>query len=123
MHLYYFMEMRVCSCFCAMKTNSRLNDANDRFMKLRPCAHESGSVRLRSQISMDRPAVHTGSNLSEPVWLRYRYQRGTDKKNGAVWLRSIRLPCEPTDRIKKMVQIGNEANFVYKRGLSTFSIF
>ena len=53
----------------------------------------------------------------------YPYQRGTDKKNGAVWLRSIWLPCEPTDRTQKEVQIGNEANFVYNRGLSTFLYF
>ena len=52
--------------------------------------------------------------------LRYSYQRGTDKKNGAVWLRFIWLPCEPTDRIQKKVQIGNEANFVYKRGPKHF---
>ena len=90
---------------------------------LRPCAHESGSVRLRSQSGTDRPTVHTGSNLSAPVWLRYPYQRGTDKKNGTLWLRSIWLPCEPADRIQKKVQIGNEANFVYKRGLSTFLYF
>ena len=64
--------------------------------------------------------MHTGSNLSAPVWLHYPYRRGTDKKNGAVWLRSISLPCEPTDRIQKKLQIGNEANFVYKRGQSTF---
>ena len=62
---------------------------------LRPCAHESGSVRLRSQTGTDRPTVHTGSNLLTPVWLRYPYQ--------------------PTDRIQKKVQIGNEADFVYKR--------
>ena len=67
--------------------------------------------------------MHTGSNFSAPVWLRYLYQRGTDKKNGAVWLRSIWLPCEPTDWIQKMVQIGNEADFVYKRGLSTILHF
>ena len=90
---------------------------------LRPCAQESGSVRLRSHTGTDRPTVHTGSSLSVPVWLRYPYQRGTDKKNGAVWLRSIWLPCEPTDRIRKKVQIGNEANFVYKRGLSTSFVF
>ena len=90
---------------------------------LKLCAHESGSVRLRSQTDTDRPTVHTGSNVSAPVWLRYPYQRGTDKKNGAVWLRSICLPCEPTDRIQKKVQIGNEANFLYKRGLSTFLHF
>ena len=92
-------------------------------MRLRPCARESGSVRLRSQTGTDRPTVHSGSSLSAPVWLRYPYQRGTDKKNGAVWLRSIWLPCEPTDRIQKKVQIGNEANFVHKRGLSTFFVF
>ena len=62
--------------------------------------------------------MHTGCNLSEPVWPCYPYQRGTDKKNGAVWLRSIWFPCEPTDRIQKQVQIGNEAYFEYKRGLS-----
>ena len=67
--------------------------------------------------------MHTGFNLSAPVWLRYPYQRGTDKKNRAVWLRSIWLPCEPTDRIQKMMQIGNEVRFVYKRGLSTFLHF
>ena len=67
--------------------------------------------------------MHTGSNLSVPVWLRYPYQRGTDKKNGAVRLRSIWLPCEPTDRIQKKAQIGNEANFVYKRSLNTFLHF
>ena len=89
----------------------------------RPCAHESGSVRLPSQTGTDRPTVHTGSNLSAPVWLRYPYQRGTNKKNGAVWLRSIWPPCEPTDRIQKKVKIGNEANFVYKRCLSTFLYF
>ena len=64
--------------------------------------------------------MHTGSHLSAPVWFRFPYQRGTDKKNGAVWLRSIWLPCEPTDRIQEKVQIGNEANFVSKRRLSTF---
>ena len=68
----------------------------------------------------DRPTVHTGSNLSAPVWLRYPYQRGTDNKNGVVWLRSIWLPCEATDRIQEKVQIGNETNFVCKRGLSAF---
>ena len=91
-------------------------------LTLRPCAHESRSARLRSQTGTDRPTAHTGSNLSAPVWLRYPYQRGMDKKNGAVWLRSIWLPCELTDWIQKRVQIGNEANFVYKRGLSTFCI-
>ena len=90
---------------------------------LRPCAHESGSERLRSQTGTDRPTVHTGSNLSAPVWLRYPYQRGTDKKNGGVWLLTIWLPCEPTDRIQKRVQIVNEANFVCKTGLSTFLCF
>ena len=67
--------------------------------------------------------MHTGFNLSAPIWLRYPYQRGTDKKNRAVWFRSIWLPCEPTDRIQKMMQIGNEVRFVYKRGLSTFLHF
>ena len=92
-------------------------------MYLRPCACESGSVRLRSETGTDRPTVHTGSNLSAPVWLRYMYQRGTDKKNGAVRFRSIWLPCEPTDGIQKKVQIGDKANFVYRRGLSTFLYF
>ena len=54
---------------------------------------------------------------------RYPYQRGTNKKNGATWLRSIWLPCEPMDQIQKRVQMGNEAKFVYKRGLSTFLYF
>ena len=91
--------------------------------RLRPCAHESGSVRLQPQTGTDWPTVHSGSNLSAPAWLRYPYKRGTDKKNGAAWLRSIWLLCEPTDLIQKKVQIGNEANFVYKRGLSTFLYF
>ena len=93
-----------------------------RCTRLRPCAHESGSVRLRSQTGTDRPTVHTGSNLSEPVWLRYPRQRDKDKKNGVVWLRSIWLPCEPTDRIQKKVQIGNEADFVCKRGPKHFFV-
>ena len=67
--------------------------------------------------------MHTGSNVSVPVWLRYPYQRGTDKTNGVVWLRSIWFPCEPTDRIQNKVQIGNGANFVYKRDLSTSLYF
>ena len=67
--------------------------------------------------------MHTGSNLSEPVWFRYPHQQGTDKKNGAVWLRSIWHPCEHTDRIQKKVQIGNEANFVYKRGPKHLFVF
>ena len=46
-----------------------------------------------------------------------------DRKNGALLLRYTWLPYEPTDRMHKKVQIGTEANFVYKRGLSTFFVF
>ena len=44
------------------------------YPSLRPCAHESGSIRLRFQTGMDRPTMHTGSNLSAPVLLHYPYQ-------------------------------------------------
>ena len=73
-------------------------------VKLRPCAHESGSIRLRSQTGTDRPTAHTGSKLSARVWLHYPYQRDTDEKDGALWLQSILLPCETTDPIQKNVQ-------------------
>ena len=49
-------------------------------MMSRPFAHESGTVWLRSQSGTDRLIVHTGCKSSAPVWFRYPYQRGTDKR-------------------------------------------
>ena len=105
---YIHAHMYFCSCAFTSILLSVVHVHTHTLLQeyLKLCAHESGSVRLRSQTGTDRPTVHTGSNLSAPVWLHYPYQRGTDKKNGAVWLRSIWLPCEPTDRIQKKVQIG-----------------
>ena len=47
---------------------------------LRPRLHEIGSKWIRTQTVMDRPYVHTGLNGSEPIWIRYPYQRDHFRK-------------------------------------------
>ena len=51
---------------------------------LRPCTHESGSVRLRSQTGTYRPTVQTGSN--------YRRQFGSAIRTNEVRIKRTE-PC------------------------------
>ena len=104
---------------------------------LYPCLHRAlyQEVEFLNMdfVLVDSGPVHTRADpySSDPKLVRiglpctlaptYRRQFGSAIRTNEVRIK--RLPCESTERIQSKVQIGNDANFVYKRGLSTFFVF
>ena len=81
----------------------------------------SGPVHTRADPYGSDPKL---VRISLPCTLAptYRRQFGSAIRTNEVRIKRTE-PCGPMDRIQKKVQIGNEANFVYKRGLSTSFVF